>query len=321
MMLGRSAGRTGRGRRSRARPRRWSSRAGSPRLPRLARRERTRRWDCRRTPGPRRRSFGVLQVNVGAAVKLYLQAAGLGRMPWLVLLALGSCLGSAPGVVGEPFEAGRGVRACFGRAPEQFVGCARRPGSSRTSAHQRVTSRGVVGGARAATWLRQLMAMAFRLQFAPYLGTPVPATLDALTTAANTAISTHFPRSPPTTLTSSTSSPPTTTSRNDRCGRRIPPQGTGFPPYPAVQSALLAPGMRGPDAAAPCLRLAGQRVGAVPRGPGRRVAGDDEAGPGDRRADQPQGRRPGAIAEQLLARAQVHREVQQAVLVDEIVLD
>src|SRR6516162_6746090 len=56
-------------------------------------------------------------------------------------------------------------------------------------------------------------------------------------------------------------------------------------------------------------------VGAVPYRSGRLVGGDDDAGTRRGGAGEPQGGRRRAVAEQLLARAQVHGKDEQAVFV------
>ena len=73
------------------------------------------------------------------------------------------------------------------------------------------------------------------------------------------------------------------------------------------------------------LTASGQAVrlleGAVPGRPIRLVSRDDDAGTRARGAGEPQGGRAGAVAEQLLPRAEMNGKGQQAVFVHEVVVD
>src|SRR5262249_54574542 len=60
---------------------------------------------------------------------------------------------------------------------------------------------------------------------------------------------------------------------------------------------------------------------AVLRGPGRLIGGDDDAGARGAAASQRQRGRVRAVAEELLAAPEMHGKVQQAVLVDQVVID
>ena len=64
-----------------------------------------------------------------------------------------------------------------------------------------------------------------------------------------------------------------------------------------------------------------ERVGTGLHRAGGLVGGDDDTGARRAGADEPQGSGRGAVAEQFLAGAQVDGEVEQAVLVDEVVVD
>ena len=59
----------------------------------------------------------------------------------------------------------------------------------------------------------------------------------------------------------------------------------------------------------------------MPHRPGGLVGRDDDTGAGRGGAGQPKGCCPRALAEQLLPRAEVHREEEQPVFINEIVID